>query len=143
MKRRTFLAWLTGTAAGVAAAATLDLDKLLWIPGEKTIFLPDPPPIASPKFVLMPLDYGLVHIGNEGNVWMHTPDGPEYQAAIRLASQNLAKRIDEQLWAEILASMSVAAADPVSVKAALEYEQSRQAVIGDTIRVKVPKRFEL
>lgn len=40
MNRRAFLAWLGGTAAGVAAAHTLDLDKLLWVPGEKTIFLP-------------------------------------------------------------------------------------------------------
>lgn len=43
MNRRSFLKWLGGTAAGVAAAHTLDLDKLLWVPGEKTIFIPPPP----------------------------------------------------------------------------------------------------
>ena len=46
MNRRAFLAWLGGTAAGVAAAPYLDLDKLLWIPGEKTIILP--PAIVKP-----------------------------------------------------------------------------------------------
>lgn len=40
MDRRSFLKWLTGTAVGVALAPTLDLDKLLWVPGEKTIFIP-------------------------------------------------------------------------------------------------------
>lgn len=40
MDRRRFLSWLTGTAAGVAIAPTLDVDRLLWVPGEKTIFLP-------------------------------------------------------------------------------------------------------
>jgi hypothetical protein len=52
MKRRTFLAWLTGTAAGVAAAATLDIDKLLWVQGEKTIILPPVPTIDRVKLVL-------------------------------------------------------------------------------------------
>lgn len=40
MNRRKFLAWLGGTAAGVALAPILDIDKLLWIPGEKKIFVP-------------------------------------------------------------------------------------------------------
>lgn len=44
MDRRRFLAWLGGTAAGAVAVSTgvLDVDKLLWVPGEKTIFLPEP-----------------------------------------------------------------------------------------------------
>ncbi len=40
MNRRAFLGWLGGTAAGVAAASALDVERLLWVPGEKTIFLP-------------------------------------------------------------------------------------------------------
>lgn len=40
LNRRSFLKWLGGTAAGAAAAHVLDLDKLLWIPGEKTILIP-------------------------------------------------------------------------------------------------------
>lgn len=31
---------MTCTAAGVAAAETIDVERLLWTPGEKTIFLP-------------------------------------------------------------------------------------------------------
>jgi hypothetical protein len=37
LSRRAFLGLLTAATVG---AATLDLDKLLWIPGTKTIFLP-------------------------------------------------------------------------------------------------------
>lgn len=36
MNRRNFLTALTG----LAATLTLDLEKLLWRPGEKTIFIP-------------------------------------------------------------------------------------------------------
>lgn len=39
LSRRSFLGLLTATTA---AAATLDLDQLLWTPGEKTFFLPPP-----------------------------------------------------------------------------------------------------
>jgi hypothetical protein len=39
MDRRAFLTLLSSGALG-AAAHTLDLDKLLWRPGAKTIFLP-------------------------------------------------------------------------------------------------------
>lgn len=46
MNRRDFLARLLSSAAGAAVASTLDLDKLLWVPGEKTIFLPPPPTLV-------------------------------------------------------------------------------------------------
>lgn len=36
MNRRTFISLLMSSAA----AHTLDIDKLLWIPGQKTFFLP-------------------------------------------------------------------------------------------------------
>jgi hypothetical protein len=55
MNRRRFFAWLFGTAAGVALGHTLDLDKLLWVPGEKTIFLPPEPKII--RETLRPGDY--------------------------------------------------------------------------------------
>lgn len=42
MNRRKFLAYLSGTAAGAALAPMLDLDRLLWVPGAKTIFIPEP-----------------------------------------------------------------------------------------------------
>ena len=40
MDRRRFLAWLGGTAAGVALAPTFDVERLLWVPGARTIFIP-------------------------------------------------------------------------------------------------------
>ncbi len=46
MDRRRFLAWLGGTAAGVALAPTLDLERLLWVPGAKTILLPTVEPVT-------------------------------------------------------------------------------------------------
>jgi hypothetical protein len=54
MNRRKFLAWMTGTAAGVALAPTLDLERLLWVPGEKAIFLP--------PAVIVDLDWYRTHI---------------------------------------------------------------------------------
>lgn len=44
MNRRNFLARLLAGATGAALAATVDLDKLLWVPGAKTIFLPSVQP---------------------------------------------------------------------------------------------------
>ncbi len=38
--RRGFLSLLTAAAPGVAAAALLDPERLLWVPGQKTFFLP-------------------------------------------------------------------------------------------------------
>lgn len=60
MDRRRFLRWLGGTAAGAAAAHTLDLDKLLWVPGDKTIFLPPHPAVA----VTMPLPHSVLQVGD-------------------------------------------------------------------------------
>lgn len=54
MNRRAFLGWLGGTAAGVAASHVLDLDRLLWVPGERTIFVPASRPLLtmiSPSWV--------------------------------------------------------------------------------------------
>ncbi len=40
MDRRRFLHWLTGSAAGVALAPMLDVERLLWVPGARTIWIP-------------------------------------------------------------------------------------------------------
>jgi hypothetical protein len=55
MNRRNFLRWLGGTAAGAAAAHVLDVDRLLWVPGERTIFLPTPEEMSFviPEWVAM------------------------------------------------------------------------------------------
>jgi hypothetical protein len=42
--RRSFLKLLSAGLIG----STVDVDKLLWIPGEKTIFLPTVKPFGSP-----------------------------------------------------------------------------------------------
>jgi hypothetical protein len=47
MNRRAFL---TTLAAGLAGAA-LDPERLLWVPGKKTIFLPPLRPIAAQGFL--------------------------------------------------------------------------------------------
>lgn len=46
MNRRAFLGALGAAAAGLTVTSLLpdDLDRLLWVPGRKTIFLPPPPP---------------------------------------------------------------------------------------------------
>lgn len=41
MKRRDFFKYLTGAGAAlVIGAGEVDIDRILWVPGEKTIFLP-------------------------------------------------------------------------------------------------------
>ncbi len=49
LDRRTFLRRLGFGTVAAAAAATgaLDVERLLWVPGEKTIFLPPPPTIMA------------------------------------------------------------------------------------------------
>lgn len=51
MDRRNFLARLLAGATGVAIASTVDVDRLLWVPGEKTIFIPET--------VLVPCDWSM------------------------------------------------------------------------------------
>lgn len=46
MARRQFLQWLLRGAAGASVAVTFDVERLLWVPGQKTVFLP-PPPVVS------------------------------------------------------------------------------------------------
>ena len=42
VNRRAFLAWLGGTAAGVAASQVWDVERMLWVPGKKAVFFPTP-----------------------------------------------------------------------------------------------------
>lgn len=44
MNRRDFLSSFAQTVAGAAIVHTLDVDKLLWVAGERTIFLPPTQP---------------------------------------------------------------------------------------------------
>jgi hypothetical protein len=51
MDRRAFLRRLGFGTVAAAAAATgaIDIERLLWTPGEKTIFIP-PPPVIHPLY---------------------------------------------------------------------------------------------
>lgn len=75
MNRRRFLSAFLQTAAGAAIAHTLDLDKLLWVAGEKTFFLPTVAapfdPFFMPEFVSLSAwsqifneRFGSVGLGN-------------------------------------------------------------------------------
>ena len=52
MERRAFLSALVAGLGG-AAAHTLDLDRLLWVPGRKRIFFPPAVPSWVPGVTLM------------------------------------------------------------------------------------------
>lgn len=47
MNRRDFISRFAQTAAGAALVHTLDVDKLLWVAGERTIFLPSIAPVCG------------------------------------------------------------------------------------------------
>lgn len=51
VSRRAFLQVLGAGVAGAALAPTLDVEQLLWQPGEKTFFLPDGYTLISPDWV--------------------------------------------------------------------------------------------
>lgn len=40
MRRRAFLQWLAAGAAALGATGEIDYERALWVPGQKTIFLP-------------------------------------------------------------------------------------------------------
>lgn len=44
--RRGFLRTLLSAGVGAVAGFTLDPERLLWVPGAKTIFLPPPPQVC-------------------------------------------------------------------------------------------------
>lgn len=54
MNRRDFVKRIMTGAAAAIAAGTFDLEKALWIPGEKTFFLLEPTKIEIPRLVIGP-----------------------------------------------------------------------------------------
>lgn len=83
MNRRKFLAWLGGTAAGITAATSglIDVEKLLWTPGEKTIFIPE----------RWATDWNISLEFSSGDLVDEL-----FQKIIRAAAKSLADRIDEE-----------------------------------------------
>jgi hypothetical protein len=113
MNRRAFLATLAAGAAGLV----LDPERLLWVPGAKTFFLPSPKPVGiSMRFVRewtvqkhvtrFDVLYGMVlrpdlvcHISNELDPDSFTAaelvrEDPSMKRGIAAAAQDLADRID-------------------------------------------------
>lgn len=57
MNRRAFL----GSLAAALVGATFDPERLLWVPGQRTFFLPSREPIASPPlYTLAPMSADLI-----------------------------------------------------------------------------------
>ncbi|MCE5247904.1 hypothetical protein LLG88_13405 [bacterium] len=53
MDRRRFLEMLVGGALGAAVTSTLDVDRLLWVPGARRIFLPAKPALALHEWLVV------------------------------------------------------------------------------------------
>jgi hypothetical protein len=62
MNRRSFLRTLGLAAAGL----TLDPERLLWVPGQKTIFLPSAHTIVTPEWVTREVLLRLTNVLNFG-----------------------------------------------------------------------------
>ena len=60
MNRRSFLSAL----ATAASAMALDPERLLWVPGKKTIFIPLPPSPFFPKYYNGDLEIVLAQLRN-------------------------------------------------------------------------------
>lgn len=56
LSRRNFLRLVTSGVAGTLASAELDWDRLLWVPGQKKIFIPDNPTISISQIVAIELE---------------------------------------------------------------------------------------
>lgn len=68
MDRRTFLRRVTTGAAAAVAGTMLDPERLLWVPGAKTIFLPNPT-IVTAKTIEQAVEEGLMVRYPDGTVW--------------------------------------------------------------------------
>ena len=69
MNRRAFLETLLGSAA----ALTLDPERLLWLPGEKTVFIP-------PSIRLIPINIAQTQLGEFHNGLSSPSDWITYQS---------------------------------------------------------------
>ena len=68
MDRRTFLRRVTTGAAAVVAGTVLDPERLLWVPGAKTIFLPNPK-IVTAQTIEQAVEDGLQVRYPDGTIW--------------------------------------------------------------------------
>lgn len=76
MRRRSFFKWLATAAATVVGSQDLDLDRLLWVPGEKTFFLPPEKPIVHGADAVRVYEQQVVpSIYKDGRREIHTAMG--------------------------------------------------------------------
>lgn len=71
MNRRGFF----GLLAGIAATATTDPERLLWIPGQKLISIPNLPRIPGPEFVHLG---DILTFGDDCERFIVTAEGPSF-----------------------------------------------------------------
>ena len=90
MDRRAFLKQLGfGTISAAAAALTWDIERLLWVPGEKSIFLPSP----CSQLLFHPDAFALIT----------APLSPQNERLLHEAAQQLADAIDAKILEHVYA----------------------------------------
>lgn len=78
MNRRDFLRLVGLGAVGAAAAATFDPERLLWVPGAKTFFLPSTKPIVVGPFGMAFNVGDLITIEGRYAINPHTLESTEH-----------------------------------------------------------------
>lgn len=123
MDRRSFLRKLGfGTVAAAAAATTgVDIEKLLWEPGEKTILLPD-----APKFVSLDIEaFGFDN---------------------RNAAKSLAEIIDREatklVTPEWVTKQTVAQMEN-NLRVFQQLDRQWGGEVGQTLNIRKPQRYEV
>ena len=76
MNRRDFLKATVAAATSAGVASLLDWDAILWVPGEKSIFLPPPVVIAETMADAVGLSGTLYAKVSDTEFWQHTRRGP-------------------------------------------------------------------
>lgn len=66
MNRRLFIQTILGSVAAAAVASELDPERLLWVPGSKTIFLPAPKTVETAELIQQPTVAVLEEIAGSG-----------------------------------------------------------------------------
>lgn len=89
LSRRTFLRFLASGVAGTVASAELDIDRLLWIPGTKTFFIPENPTISLSQIVAMEMERilpTLVTLFDRDDVFYKAPTN---QQPLKISSREM------------------------------------------------------
>lgn len=86
MDRRTFFRLVTTGAAAAVAGTMLDPERLLWVPGAKTIFLPNPK-IVTAQTIEQAVEDGLMVKYPDGTIWTMRGDMALYGGYEALVAQ--------------------------------------------------------